>query len=425
MKYITESGGVAAILPELMRFPSWGVDTETTGLDAHKDKVVLLQIGRQEEQFVIDTRTASIEPLRPFLENVNVLKVGHNLKFDYKMLKGTSQIELEGIRDTLIGEKVLTAGKKKRGFRLEDVLLERLGIVADKTLQKSFIGHKGAFTKEQLQYAADDVVHMIPLCKKMLDEMRPAGLIPTFQLECDVVSSFGDMEFDGMLIDVPAWQALIEKHTGLAVVAKSELDVFASPFVGVNLFDEVDMNYGSPSQVVTLLRMMKVKIKEGDSYLPVTKTDKKTLKKLRDLPFIQALQKWRSLQKRINTYGQPFIDAINPLTGRIHPNLWQMGTDTGRPAAGESDVNPLNIPRENAFRHCFICYPDEVMESDDYSGCESRILAEISGDKKLTGIFQRGEDIHCAVATDLYGVEVTKKGENSRLRTPAKNLNFG
>jgi len=65
---------------------------------------------------------------------------------------------------------------------------------------------------------------------------------------------------------------------------------------------------------------------------------------------------------------------------------------------------------------------NEVVETDDYSGCELRIWAELSKDPGLTEAFQKGVDVHCYVATKLFGKEVTKKDKE---RTPAKTLNFG
>lgn len=431
-RYITETADVERLLPILMQKPWQNHDSETTGLCPHRNKIILYQIGNKEQQYLIDTRTASLEPLRPYFESKELRKILHNAKFDYKMLRGSFNIEMEGIRCTMLTEQVLTAGKFYRGgVSLEDTLERRLGIKLDKTIQKSFIDHKGSFTKEQLDYAADDIIHLDDLFKDQVTEARQTGLVRTLVLESECVQAFGDMEFEGMVLDINGWKKIIEDNLSAQLDAQVELDVFSRPVMGENLFGEVNINYGSSSQVVKLLNDMGVKVpmkdpKTGKEILvKVTNSDAKSLKRVNHLPVIKALGKWRSYETLINTFGEPFIKALNPVTGRLHPDLFQIGTGTGRPAAGDSDVNPLNIPRDNRYRSCFTCEEDEVVESDDYSGCESRILADISDDKKLIEIFQRGDDIHCAVATELYGVPVTKKGENAKLRTPAKSLNFG
>ena len=430
--YIKEQSKLDAVIPKLMGELSWGTDTETTGLDPFTSDVLALQIGRPEEQFIIDARTVKLEPLRPFLESRKIMKILHNAKFDYKMLKKFN-IEMEYVRDTMLAEQIMRAGFARfQGIGLEDVVEKRLGVKLDKSIRESFINHTGDFTEKQLDYMADDVRYLNPLAKADSDELLAKGLAETFQLESDCVPAFADMEYEGMVLDVAAWREVLEKNKKRLLEVQAELDGIVEPYVGVNLFGEVQINYGSPVQVVKLLQMMKFKVKQYNRETrteieeEIKKSDKKTLQKLQGIPIVQMLQKWRSYEVRINTFGEPYIQAIHPKTGKLHPDFWQIGTGTGRPAAGaEGDVNPLNVPRDNEYRNCFTGGPDELVESDDYSGCELRILAEISGDPKMREIFNKGEDPHCAVATELYRVPVTKKNENKRLRTPGKSLNFG
>ena len=438
--YYTEQHQIEGLLPKLMQYDAWGFDVETTGRDAHKDKTVLVQFGRPEVQHMIDTRTVNIEPLRPFLESREIKKIGHNLKFDYKMTKGTHKIDTENLRCTFTAEKVLHAGRRHyfQQAGLADVVEERLGIILDKTLQKSFMTHVGPFTTEQLTYAANDVSHMIPLFHHQVADLTRDGLNKVYMIETGCIPAFGDMEYDGMLLDVEKWRAIMVDNKAKLDIAEKRLRELAEPYIGPDLFGNVNINFGSPAQVLSLLKLMRVRIPVIDKYGKPAKdangkdlmelvknTNKQTLKKIRHIEFIKELEKWRSCDVRLNTFGQPYIDALHPLTGALHPDLWPMGTETGRPSSGDSDCNPLNIPRDNCYRNAFVAAQDEVVESDDYSGCESRILTHISGDPILNGIFARKEDIHCSVATMMYGVEVTKKNENKKLRTPAKSLNFG
>lgn len=429
--YITDTAGVAKILPELMARKIWGVDTETTGLDCLVDKVILAQFGYRDKQFLVDTRTASLEPLRPFFDSAEHMKILHYAKFDYKMFKGSCGLELEGIRCTFNTEKVIQAGRMRRGFGLADVLQRRLGIEMDKELQKSFINHKGPFSTAQLEYAADDVINLEDLFRHQCTEAHKDGVGRTVALESDVVAAFGDMEYDGMILDVPGWRKILDDNIIAQAQAKNELDQNSLQYVDLDLFGEVAINYASSDQVKDLLNMMGIKVPVRDSrsgkevMQKITHTDAKSLKRVSHLPVVKLLGKWRSYNVLINTFGEPYIKALHPVTGRLHPDFDQLGTETGRPSAGDSDVNPLNIPRDNRYRHCFTGDPDEVVESDDYSGCESRILAEISGDPRLIEIFRLGLDIHCSVASDLYGFEVLKSGPTSKYRTPAKSLNFG
>lgn len=431
VKHITQQHELQSIVPDLCSRSVWGMDTETTGLDPHADSVILLQIGNADIQYLIDTRKVDIEPLRPFMESLAITKIMHNGKFDYKMIKGDLGIEVENIRDTFLGEKCLCSGKKRSGFNLESVLLSRLGVEIDKEAQKSFIGHTGDFSRKQLEYAATDVIHMENLAREMEDAMRPLNLLDTWKVENFALQAFGDMELEGLKLDVRKWEENIQNNIKEAEEIAKKMDEYSIPHVGADLFGESNINYGSQAQVLKLLQKMDVAVPvwEGGREIEILipDTSDKTLKKIREgYPIVDLLKRWRSYQVRISTFGQSFIDAIHPATGRIHPLFNQYGTETGRPAkAGDSPINPLNIPRDKAFRNAFIADKGWVVETDDYSGCELRIWAEVSEDPALMEAFQNKIDVHCMVASRLYGMEVTKKNENAWMRTPAKSMNFG
>ena len=139
-----------------------GVDTETEGLDFTCKKMIMLQIGDEETQFVIDTRFISIEPLRDILENKDIIKIFHNAKFDYKFIKKWSNIECEGIYDTFLTELVISCGKKL-GYGLKDVCKRYLNVELNKEVRNLFIGLTGQpFSVDQIVYGAKDVEY---LCK--------------------------------------------------------------------------------------------------------------------------------------------------------------------------------------------------------------------------------------------------------------------
>ena len=430
-KFIRNQVDVDNLLGTLMAKDAWGFDTETTGLNRHKDKVTMIQIGREDEGYIIDARGLTIEPLRPFFESHTIKKVGHNLKFEYEMMKTSFGIECEALRCTMLAEQVLNAGRLYRSsFGLESTLDRRMGVKLDKEVRQTFINHRGPFTEAQLKYGEDDTKYLIPLFQQQVKEMSEAGLIKVYLIETNCIPAFGDMLVAGMPLDKVKWKEILDDNVQKQSEVEQSMNTTIAPFVSPDLFGNTLINYASPPQVLNLMQLMRIRVPvmghDGKEVLQlIKKTDKNALKKIRHIPFVKQLEQWRSYAVRINTFGQPYIDAISPITGAIHPDLWQIGTETGRPAAGGSDINPLNIPSDNRYRHCFIGDTDEVVESDDYSGCESRILAHISGDPILTKIFLDNEDIHCAVATMMYGVPVTKDNENKKLRKPAKALNFG
>jgi len=423
--FIDKQHEVERLLPLLMEKPSWGVDTETTGLDPYNDKVVMLQIGRPQHQYVIDTRKVNCAPLKPFFDDASKKKVCHNGKFDYKHIKASLGLEMEGIRDTWVAEKILNAGRKLRGYGLDACLKSRLDVEMDKTVRSTFWkdGCKGDFSPEQIKYGAADVADLIPLLVHQSGEMSADGLGRTFILECQAIPCFGDMELKGAKLDVDKWKAKMERNRDESLRLKAELDEYARQYFPSNLFGEMEINYNSPNQALELLNRMGIK----DGGEPLKDTSVATLESIvMKYPIVKLLQGYRSYSMLINTFGQPYIDAIHKKTGRIQWMFNQLGTETGRITKhSDTPVNALNIPQDKEFRNCFIAEEDYVIETDDYSGCELRILAHISQDPSMMRAFNEGVDVHCYVASKLFRVDVTKENENKALRKPAKNLNFG
>lgn len=430
---VTETSRLIELIPLFIEQGTWGFDTETTGLCPIKNKPILVQLGNHEKQYLIDARVVNIEPLRDcFQEHIRC--IGHNLKFDYMMMKRNHDIRVERTFDVMLGEKVLDGGMSDWGFKLDDIIGKYTGEHKDVEMQKSFVNHTGPFSPRQLDYAAGDVAPLIHIEAEMRERMKPLGLLSTYLIECACVPCFGDMELHGVRLDAERWMEIAREHEAAAERVREQLDYFAAPVWGRDLFGQVDINYASPEQVVNLLNKLKIKVvqtsRDGEIFEErITKSDKKTLGKVKDNTVVPLIRQYRKHVKAYTTYGQNFVDAIYEETGRIHSSINQIGASTGRITSGEKRHDPskqvslLNIPKDKRMRNCFLAYDDDhLVETDDYSGAELRIWAEISQDPGLLEIFQKGLDAHCVVASKLYRKEV-KPGDP--LRAHAKAMNFG
>jgi DNA polymerase-1 len=433
VKLLRTSQEVFELLPVLMSKPAWGVDSETTGLDPLRSKILMFQIGTQEEQHIIDTRTASLEPIRPFLESPQHKKIAHNMNFDWKMVKANYNIEIENSRDTFLAEKILYNGKRFSGYGLDDVLLQYLGITLPKDMRAAFGRGMiyGEYTDAMIKYAGDDVKYLMPLCLKQCEALAAQDLQYVWLLECDVLPCFCEMELEGHYLNTDGWRRNMAENQRKLEEMENYLAVLAAPYVPKNMFGELDINFASTEQVLELLQKMGATKTEQNrrtrvwERVPITDTSKKTLQKVEGNEFVQTLKQYRALKKRITDFGQTFIDAEHIKTGRIHPMYNQMGAETGRPTkASHGLFNPLNIPRDPAMRVCFHGAPDEVIETDDFSGCELRIWAELSQDPMLCDAFRRGVDVHSYAASRCFATEVSKKVK-PHLRNAAKAVNFG
>ena len=419
--YITENNQLNAVLPRIMEHKAWGYDLETNGLCFIKNEPLLLQLGRPDVQYLIDVRTVNIEPLRPLLESEDYFLVGHNLSFDYKMLAWNRGIKAERLRDVMMAEKIRLNGLKQWGFSLNDLLREYEGVEKDKELQKSFVEHEGAFSHDQLRYAADDVKLLLPLQKKLVEKLKADGLHNTYILECEAIPCFGDMEMHGVRLNAKKWMFLAKSNIETAQDLKLDLLKFGIVRDGREfgaLLEETDFNANSPVQLQQAFAAKGYDLK-----------DKSTMEKIKKSTFWKIVKQYRSCMTKASLFGQNFVDAIYPETGRIHCVIDQLGAETGRITSGKKNydrkkqVNLLNIPKSRNYRSCFLPQDENyLIETDDYSGAELRILAHLSQDPELLRIFREGLDVHCVVASFLYGKEV---GPEDPLRAAAKGLNFG
>ena len=148
------------------------VDTETEGMDFTCKKMIMFQIGDGTNQYVIDTRSESIEPLRSILESKKIIKILHNAKFDYKFIKKWANIELAGIYDTFLVERILHCGKRGPKYGLKDLVLNYLGKELDKEPRNKFVNLQGApYTDVQIRYGAKDVEYLMQLRELQLPQI--------------------------------------------------------------------------------------------------------------------------------------------------------------------------------------------------------------------------------------------------------------
>ena len=165
-----------------------GVDTETEGMDFTCKKMIMFQIGDENNQYIIDTRFISIEPLRNILESKNIIKIFHNAKFDYKFIKATSNIELECVYDTFLVERILNCGKDGMKYGLKDVCNKYLNVELNKDIRNQFIGLTGQpYKDDQIVYGAKDVEYLINIRKHQLPLIDKYKLNNVVDLENEAV----------------------------------------------------------------------------------------------------------------------------------------------------------------------------------------------------------------------------------------------
>ena len=422
------------------------VDTETTGLSHTSSDMIMLQIGDKDRQFVIDTRYVDVKPLRIILEDNSILKILHNVKFDYKFLM-KHNIRLNNVWDTMLTSQVIHCGKDMR-HSLNSVLSRELKIEMDKSVRLNFL-LKGSdeFTESEIVYGAKDVEHLVQLYEKQLTKAQSLDVLPTVQLENNAALAYADIEYNGIALDVEGWNKLTDKATRKVksmelvldayIESNAALNKFVSSYIQGDLFisteeiRKVNVKWSSPKQVLDVFKTYGLKVEDVNG---------KNLHVYSKDPFVKTYIRYKEQAKLSTSYGTKFLDNVDD-DGRIRTSFKQI-LNTGRVASGKPNMQ--QIPADNDYRNCFISgLPGWVFVSGDYSSQELCIIATGSKDPVWIKALEEGKDLHSVCADLVYGREWYEAAEedcayfvgdakqkcncprHKKLRTNVKSINFG
>jgi len=357
--------------------------------------------------------------VKDILENDKIKKIGHGIKYDYRVL-ANSQVELQGIEfDTLLAAHLLDP--EKRNYKLDRLAFSELGremIPIEDLMGKDYKITLDKVAVEKLKnYSCEDAEITWLLYQKYLPELKKRKLIKAFRkIELPLIVVLAKMEQKGIKIDQPYLEKIKDKVTTDLKVCKDqiyklageEFNIRSTQQLGKILFEKLDI----PSRGVR-------RTKTGIS------TAASELEKIRSRHIIvEQLLMYRQLEKMRNTYIEPLLEHADKKS-RINTNFNQAVTATGR--LSSSEPNLQNIPARTELgqevKASFIAGKDYLLLSCDYSQIELRVAAHLSGDETMIKTFERGEDIHTSTAAKLNEVKLDQVTPTQRRE--AKTVNFG
>jgi DNA polymerase-1 len=354
--------------------------------------------------------------LKPLLEDPAILKIGHNLKFDWVVLNRRG-IAIGPYDDTLVMSFNLDAGGLN-SHSLDDLAKKHLDhtCIAFKELCET--GQKQiTFDKVQVdratEYAAEDADVALRLWMRFRARMPFEKATRVYEMvDRPMVAVIGAMEEGGVKVDREVLKSL-----------SAEFNIQIAALEG-QVCGEAGCKFtiGSPQQLGDILfnKMGLAGGRKGKS--GTWSTDVTELERLarEGVPIAQFVLDWRQLSKLKSTYTDALQEQINKETGRVHTSYSLSGAQTGRLAS--TDPNLMNIPIRTEIgrriRDAFIAEPGFVMLSADYSQIELRLAAHICDVPQLREAFARGDDIHNMTAIELFGQA------NRDTRASAKTINF-
>lgn len=477
-----------------------GLDTETTGTEIWQGKLLTLQLGNKENQVVIDCMTIDVKQYKDYLESDRLFII-HNAKFDLRWLY-KEHIVVRNVYDTYLAEKILFLGFPPGivSLSLQACCDRYLHIYLDKTVRGQI--HAG-MTEGVIVYAANDVVHLEDIMNLQLITINARGQKVALDIENEFVRVLAYIEYCGIKLDPIKWKAKMDKDAERLRIAEQKLNDWVVDYVmkkgdtsniarnydtnrrgkpakladnvyvvipQPSLFAEFDtgpqciINWNSSKQVIRLFEELGFDLLVKDK-----KTGK--MKKSVESKFIELQASKSSIVplyleysaafKVVTSFGQNFLDAINPVTQRIHPTFNQM-MDTGRLSCGsggkgkggktkdddiaeEADenkdtptqannksVNVQQLPATEETRAAFVPEKGHLLVDCDYGDQEGHVFTELSNDREWIAFYNDPDqrDGHSFVAKmcfpkDLDGVaEKDVKKVRKDLRDLAKKARF-
>lgn len=454
---------------------SWDViqvDSETNGRDPHLCDFLCFQFGNKaaDVQIVIDCSCVDIKLYKNLLESKFL--IGQNLKFDLQFLYKYGIVP-RNVYDTMVVEQLLYLGYPVAGkpggisYALNAIAQRRLNIDIDKTVRGEIIWR--GLDSSVIQYAAGDVTYLEDIRTSQLIDLKKKDCEKAAELENRFVPVIAYLEWCGIKLDQEKWKEKMRQDQKNLTQSLEALNQFTIKHPNLKQFTYVDLqgdlfsgfntepictvNWSSSQQVIKIAKILGFNTetkdkKTGESKDSVLEKALSVQKGIND-EFLKLYFAYQEYAKVVSSFGQGHLDAVNPLTGRIHSTFKQLGAASGRMSCGSTQPNTdlekykklpkgsckypnlQQLPSDDATRSCFVAPEGHLMVSADFSALESRLGADIYQEQEMLKEFLEGSgDMHslCAkmvFAEELKDVEVKDiKKVRPDLRKKVKSVEF-
>ncbi|MDT7831067.1 DNA polymerase I [Flavobacteriaceae bacterium S356] len=419
----------ALLLKKLLQQPSVCFDTETTGLKALEVELIGIAFSWEagkgyyvsfpEDQG--ETRTI-LEAFRPFFESETIEKIGHNLKYDIKVLSNYDMPVKGKLFDTMIAHYLINPDMRHNMDILSETYLNYQPVSITELIGKkgkNQLSMRVVPVKDQTEYAVEDSDITLQLKEHFTKELDSGNVTKLFNdVELPLVSVLTAMEIEGINLNTDFLKELsVALSDDIARLEK-------------NIFEQAgeEFNIASPKQLgIVLFENMKLVEKPKKTKTGQYSTAEDVLSYLaKDHQIIADILEYRQYKKLQSTYVDALPNEINPKTGRVHTVYAQAVAATGRLSSNNPNLQniPIRTERGRQVRKAFIPRDENhVLLAADYSQIELRIIAALSEEETMIEAFKNGEDIHASTAAKVFNVpleEVTREQ-----RSNAKTVNFG
>lgn len=429
---VLEQADWELLLQRMQQADHFAIDTETTNLDYRVAELVGFSIAFDaNEAYYVPlahdyegapeqlSREQVLAQIKPILENEQVKKIGHHLKYDAHIFANHG-ITIQGwYFDTMLASYVLNAAATRHG--MDDVARVYLSHLTTTFEQ---IAGKGAkqktFNQIELEvaahYAAEDAHVTYRLYEVLSSKLKshPELVNILHNIEMPVARVLTGMEEDGIKLDHKFLDQLsVEFSDTMQTLENQATELAGETF-----------NIASPKQVGEVL-FDKLGIKGGKKTATGQYSTSESILEKIEHPLAEVILEHRGLAKLKNTYTDRLVEQSHDATHRVHTSYHQALTATGRLSSTDPNLQniPIRTPIGRQIRKAFIAPEGRVLLAADYSQIELRLMAHFSQDDALVHAFQQGQDVHRRTAAEVLGIAIEDVTNDQRRQ--AKAVNFG
>ncbi len=357
--------------------------------------------------------------LKEIFEDTEILKISHDIKIDFILLKQQNVEAKNMMFDVKIAGYLLNA--TSGAYKISDLTSLYINYDLDEHIDTKQNEQTSLFDEVEKQKEYDELkasetyflIQLKPVLEEKLKEINSYKLFE--EIEMPTAEVLANMQYNGVYVDEKEIlkfgnhlkKELEELRIDIYRQAGEEFNVNSTQQLGKILFEKLGLTAGK---------------KNKNGYA----TDVETLEKIREEhPIVSKILEYRKIMKLNSTYVEGLLPYIHEKTGRIHSYFHQTVTATGR--LSSTDPNLQNIPTRTELgrklRKVFKAQENKIFVDADYSQIELRVLAHMSKDEIMVEAFKTDQDIHTICASQVFKVPVEKVSK--QLRSRAKAVNFG
>ena len=423
-------------------------------LDAHQAEIVGISLSVAPGSGIYiplrhrDGQNANPAQVIPVLrdriwENPDVIKVAHNMAFESMFLYKHGIILREPVYDTIAAAQMTL--KNPWEFRglgdsgLKKLVPELLGVelpTFSEVTGGRFFDELSSSDPETIRYACADSDYALQLYHKFngwFDKWLPRHRWIVEHIESPTAVYCGLMKFNGLPVDETA---VIRKQgeccSRLIDLQAKIREITGDVEIGANCGTQAFRNYLYQELKLPVLKNTEKNAEAADDQTMQMLAEWCRENRPELAPLFELVQEYRKWAKLKATYLDGYLKYINPATGRIHPDMFPLATETGRFSC--RNPNCQNMPRkanDPVGIRSFIKAPEgQLLVSCDFSQIELRIGSFYCRDPKMLEIYRTGGDIHAQTTSVIYGIPYEEAAdrehpEYKERRTVAKGVNFG